>query len=107
MSDTPTPRDLLAAAAWQVDCDIAGAPEPRPTWEQFRALDPETAAIYVTQSGCYLSALTAAGYVVVPREPTREMCVAAAQLDFSAQTDPTWPEFYRAMIAAATKEIEG
>jgi hypothetical protein len=68
MTDAPTPRDVLTAATWQVDCDIAGAPEPRPTWEQFRELDPETAAIYITQAGCYLSALHAAGYVVVPRE---------------------------------------
>ena len=87
MTDAPTPRDVLAEAAWRVDCEIAGAPEPRPTWEQFRELDPETAAIYVTQAGCYISALTAAGYVIehgwrdiasAPRDGTRVLCYAPA-----------------------------
>lgn len=48
-----------------------------------------------------LSALRAAGYAVVPREPTKSMVQADAQLDFSAQHDPTWPEYWAAMIAAA------
>lgn len=97
MSAAPTPRDVLAAAAWEVDGDIAGAPEPRPTWDQFRALDPETAAIYITQAGCYLSALTAAGYVVVPREPTEAMCDAG----WIDKEDVSPAEIWGAMIAAA------
>lgn len=52
-------------------------------------------------SDAILSALRAAGYVVVPREPTVPMVQASAQLDFSAQHDPTWPEYYAAMITAA------
>jgi hypothetical protein len=47
-----------------------------------------------------LAALRAAGYVVVPREPTQRMIQAVAQLDFSAQHDPTWPEYYAAMLSA-------
>jgi predicted CoA-binding protein len=54
-----------------------------------------------------LAALSAAGYAVVPREPTQAMNIAAAQLDWSAQDDPTWTDIYRAMIAAAEKEPQG
>lgn len=55
-------RDVLARAAWQVDRDLCGAPPDN--WETFKADDPETAAIYETQAGAYLSAIHAAGLVV-------------------------------------------
>ena len=57
-------RDVLAEAAWLLDREIAGAPLPAPAWVTFKNNDPETAAIYETQAGVYLSALFAAGLVV-------------------------------------------
>lgn len=94
-------RDVLAASLWLIDREIAGAPLPHPSWETFRENDPETAMIYETQAGCHLAALAAAGWVVVPREPTAASIRAAARLDWDAQIDPTWREIYHAMIAAA------
>ncbi len=66
-------RDVIAEAAWLLDREIAGAPLPAPAWATFKDNDPETAAIYETQAGVYLSALSAARFVVVPAELLREL----------------------------------
>ena len=55
---------------------------------------------YLSDADYVSGLIAAAGYAVVPREPTEAMTRAAARLDWEAQTDPTWREIYRAMIAA-------
>ena len=42
-------------------------------------------------------------FVLVPRVPTPDMVKAVVRLDMTALTDPTWPEYWAAMIAAAPK----
>ena len=110
-------RDVLAASLWLIDREIAGAPLPHPAWETFRENDPETAMIYETQAGCHLAALSAAGWVVVPREPTEAMLDAAfadavawlervdigntdCKSDRERSAEPN-RSIYRAMLAAA------
>lgn len=66
-------RDVIAAAVWLLDREIAGEPLPAPAWATYKDNDPETAAIYETQAGVYLSALSAAGFVVVPAALMREL----------------------------------
>lgn len=66
-------RDVIADAAWLLDREIASAPLPAPAWVTFKNNDPETAAIYETQAGVYLSALSAAGLVVVETALLREL----------------------------------
>lgn len=51
-----------------------------------------------------LSALAAAGYVVAPVEATEAILRAAAKLDWSSQTDPTWREIYAAMLASSQED---
>ncbi|CAB4147949.1 hypothetical protein UFOVP504_55 [uncultured Caudovirales phage] len=58
------PEDVLSEAAWRVDWEIAGAPQPMPSWATYKDNDPETAAIYETQAASYLAALRAAGFVI-------------------------------------------
>lgn len=101
-------RDVLAAAVSDVDNEIAGSPKPRPTWQQFRDLDPETAAIYETRAGCYLVALRAAGLVVMPAEPTTAMIVAAIKRPDTSDNGNGlfYSAIYRAMISAA-QEADG
>ncbi len=62
------------------------------------------AALPVTAA--QLAEIAAGRAVVVPAEATEGMVRAAQRLDFTEQHDPTWPEFYRAMIAAAPREGE-
>ena len=108
-------RDVLAASLWLIDREIAGAPLPHPSWETFRENDPETAMIYETQAGCHLSALSAAGYAVVPREPTTDMLqdgqqagrkarrtsVSGMTIDAQVRAEcAVEAAIYRAMIAA-------
>jgi len=59
-------RDVMAAAIWLYEREIAGAPLPHPSWETFKANDPETASIYETHAASVDTALRAAGYAVVP-----------------------------------------
>lgn len=98
-------RDVLAASLWLLDREIAGAPLPAPSWDTYLENDPETAAIYETQAGCHLAALSAAGLVVVPKEPTDEMCEAARARHDADDRDADKYALYRsigrAMIAAA------
>jgi hypothetical protein len=68
-------RDVLAEAVWRVDWEIAGGPQPMPSWETFTKNDPETAAIYQSQAASCISALTTAGYVV-ERDWCRDMSAA-------------------------------
>lgn len=106
-------RDLIAAAIWQYELEIVGAPAQ--VWETWSQSDPETAAIYQTHAGCVLAALSAAGWVVVPMEPNEAMQQAAPravwgdcwnELDDDAQTEAMadCAAIYRAMIAAAPQE---
>lgn len=55
-------QDVIAAAIWQYELEIAGAPAQ--VWQTWSQSDPETAAIYQTHAGCVLAALSAAGLVV-------------------------------------------
>lgn len=104
-------RDVLAASLWLIDREIAGAPLPHPSWETFRENDPETAMIYETQAGCHIAALSAAGWVIVPVEPTEKMlqtfrdsvlieCYPYARTASVLNDRAT----YHAMIAAAPQE---
>ena len=102
-------RDVIAEAAWRLDREIAGAPLPAPAWATVKDNDPETAAIYETQAGVYLSALSAARFVVVPAEPTEAMAIAATARSDRGEgrdTDPygLYRSIYRAMISAATTQ---
>lgn len=100
-------RDVIAAAIWQYELDIVGTPAQ--VWETWSQSDPETAAIYQTHAGCVLAAISAAGWVVVPREPTLAMCFAGINaLQASGWQRSEGDEAagcgchaYRAMIAAA------
>lgn len=103
-------RDVLAASLWLIDREIAGAPLPHPSWETFRENDPETAMIYETQAGCHIAALSAAGWAVVPVEPTPHMVnrgLERADIDWRAASEDEAlsndevRRIYRAMIAAA------
>jgi hypothetical protein len=109
--------ETLAEAAWLIDREIAGAPLPHPSWTTFKTNDPETAAIYQSQAASYLSALAAAGYAVVPVEPTEAMenaCIRASMAYLALHAlKSIWPwhnrrhvrgnirTCYRAMLAAA------
>lgn len=68
------------------------------------AADAALAALPVTAA--QLAEIAAGRAVVVPVEATEGMVRAAQRLDFTEQHDPTWPEFYRVMIAAAPREGE-
>lgn len=57
-------RDVIAAAIWLYEREIAGAPLPHPSWETFKENDPETAMVYETHAASVDAALRAAGYVV-------------------------------------------
>ena len=48
-----------------------------------------------------LAAIRAAGWAVVPVEPTDEMRSAINRADWSSDTDLHWSDGYRIMIAAA------
>lgn len=48
-----------------------------------------------------IRAIRAAGWVVVPVEPTDEMRSAVNRADWSSDTDLHWSDGYRIMIAAA------
>jgi len=55
----------------------------------------------VTDEDAFLSALAAAGYAVVPVEPTREMLLAAPGRTNQATEESMYHGIYRAMLAAA------
>lgn len=70
--------------------DVIHAALVKNGWRAFA--DPTTDAI--------LSALRAAGYAVVPREPTEAM-LQSGENEFWKENTPEPGETYRAMIAAA------
>lgn len=53
-----------------------------------------------------LAALHAAGLVVVPREPTEAMILAAPSRDQQATEESMYHGIYRAMIAAAIRALD-
>ena len=55
----------------------------------------------IAQMEAALAAIRAAGWVVVPVEPTDEMRSAINRADWSSDTDLHWSDGYRIMIAAA------
>ena len=73
---------------------IAAAIKSRPAWN----------TSYSADAAAILAALDAAGFVVVPREPTEEMIEngLGAMMEWDARTgdDQGIAEVYRAMIAA-------
>lgn len=76
-------RDTLAKAIYDNDCliaaKIADDGMPLVSWEQFKQDNPESAAVTETFAGVYLSAISAAGYAVVPREATETMKDAGSE----------------------------
>lgn len=63
--------------------------------------------LFYEDTDAILSALSAAGYVVVPKEPTKEIIHAAEMVRFHrgfGQPPISESEVYRAMLAAAEKE---
>lgn len=54
---------------------------------------------YLPEARADIEALDAAGYVIVPKEPTREMLEAAWSVEAPVEVEMTM--IYRAMIAAA------
>lgn len=116
-------RDVLAEAVWLLDREIAGAPLPPPAWTTFKENDPEVAMVYETQAGCYLSALTAAGYAVeqgwqpietAPKDRSWIMTyqpghgrVRAINIDYWAEEDGGWngkPTHWRPLPAPPAGE---
>jgi hypothetical protein len=93
--------ETLAEAAWRVDWEIAGGPQPMPSWATYKENDPETAAIYQCQGASYLDALDAAGYAVVPVEMTDEQ--ARRSLDGNRLADrlrAVDPEHFALLVAS-------
>jgi hypothetical protein len=88
-------QDVVAAAIWLYEREIAGMPPA--DWATWSRRDPETAAIYACHAGSVLSGLHAAGLAVVPVEPTQAMLDAADELDLEIEPGETWA----AMLAAA------
>ena len=86
-------RDVLARARcerhWRTPCDMAGCTEFSCEWRKGAEAD--------------LAALSAAGLVVVPREPTRKM-QRAGENEFWRPSVPNPTDIYRAMIAATSQE---
>ena len=55
----------------------------------------------VTDEDAFLSALAAAGYAVVPVEPTEAMILAAPGRDQQGEEESMYHGIYRAMLAAS------
>ncbi len=97
-----TPRDVIAAAIWRYEREIAGL--PRKQWRWWSRENPESAAIYQTHAGCVLAALDAAGLSVVPREATRAMIFAPLDRNYGDGLGDFYGGIWRSMIEAAMKE---
>ena len=78
MTDAPTPRDVIAEA-WYTSMLHSSGPNA---------------------ADAILSALTAAGYVVVPREPTLAMRRVAIE---KKRRNRAFPETWRAVVDAAPR----
>jgi hypothetical protein len=50
-----------------------------------------------------LAELDAAGYAIVPKEPTEVMMGAVRSLDWASERDLDWDDGYKLMLAAAPK----
>lgn len=102
-------RDVMAEAIWLYEREIAGAPLPHPSWATFKANDPETAMIYETHAGSVDAALRAAGYAVVPVEPTEAMVLDGTD-EWHRRADRLLDDMIRdigrAMIAAAIRDTQ-
>ena len=60
--------------------------------------------MWLDDADAALVALTDAGYVIVPKEPTEEMIEATARLYFGVKESVI--DIYKAMLAAASQEDE-
>lgn len=90
-----TAREVIAAYQFEW---------PNPSeWDELSTIQLDDQADQI------ISALDAAGFVIVPKEPTEEMIAAGAEEDawcYSEGQAPQ-PEIYRAMIAAYFSSKEG
>ena len=114
---TASTKEVIAAAIYALDpaedqdLDMdyrpIGKPYPIP-WEAIAEFDSPAVKAIEDDATAILAALDAAGYVVVPREPTDEMVVAGDERIIEALNDHTFAlrpitpadDAYRAMIAA-------
>lgn len=96
----PEKQDHLVIVARAICCPDGCKRVTTDTRYQFRL--PCSAITYSAEALAAIGALEAAGYVIVPREPTEAMLAAA--IDSSGASDirsPFWIDGWRAMIDAA------